>query len=152
MQTYPSNSPQAAARIVALALIANGEVKTSEWAELKSMRVHQHLGLSLEAWHDIVSDLYVDLVGSATPLAARLSDTQMIKRLLDTVDDPRLQRQVIRLSTAVINADGEVDEGESTFLLAMLSQWELSPKEQDLVEPLLYGLDFQVMQRSTLCQ
>lgn len=151
MQTYRTNSPQAAARIVALALISNGEVKASEWAELKSMRVHQHLGLPVEEWHEIVSDLYMELMGSDTPMADSLGDTQMIKRLLDTVDDPRLQRQVMRLSTAAIHADGQVDQGESAFLLAALSQWELASEEQALVEPLLYGLDFQVTQRRTLC-
>jgi len=152
MQTYPTNSPQAAARIVAWALIANGEVKPSEWAELKSMRVHEHLGLSREEWHEVVGDLYIDLVGSATSLADCLGDAQMIKRLLDTVDDPGLQRKIMRLCTLVINADGQVDEGESIFLLAALSQWELHPEEAELVEPLLYGLDFQVVNRRKLCR
>jgi uncharacterized tellurite resistance protein B-like protein len=152
MQTYPTNSPQAAARIVAWALIANGEVKPSEWAELKSMRVHEHLGLTREEWHEVVGDLYIDLVGSATSLADCLGDAQMIKRLLDTVDDPGLKRKIMRLCTLVINADGQVDEGESVFLLAALSQWELHPEEEELVEPLLYGLDFQVVNRRKLCR
>jgi tellurite resistance protein len=151
MHTYPSNSPQAAARIVALALIANSEVKTSEWAVLKSMRVHEHLGLTTEEWHEVVGDLYIDLVGSSTSLSDVLGDARLTRQLLDHVDDPDLQRKVMRLCTGVINADGQVDEGESAFLLATLSQWELHPEEQELVEPLLYGLDFQVKHRRTLC-
>jgi tellurite resistance protein len=151
MHTYPSNSPQAAARIVALALIANSEVKTSEWAVLKSMRVHEHLGLTTEEWHEVVGDLYIDLVGSSTSLSDVLGDARLTRELLDHVDDPDLQRKVMRLCTGVINADGQVDEGESAFLLATLSQWELHPEEQELVEPLLYGLDFQVKHRRTLC-
>jgi uncharacterized tellurite resistance protein B-like protein len=151
MHTYPTNSPHAAARIVALALIANSEIRTSEWAALTSMQVHEHLGLTTEEWHEVVSDLYVDLLGARTALADCLGDAQMTKRLLDHVDDPGLQRKVMRLCTGVINADGQVDEGESAFLLATLSQWELHPEEQELVEPLLYGLDFQVMHRRTLC-
>jgi len=152
MHTYPNNSPQAAARIVALALIANGEVKASEWTELKSMRVHHQLGLTIEEWHDIVSDLYLELVGSAKSLSDGLRDTLMMKLLLDSVDDPGLQRQVIRLCAGVINADGQVDEGESAFLLAILSEWALRPEDDALVAPLLYGLDFQVVERRTLCQ
>jgi uncharacterized tellurite resistance protein B-like protein len=151
MHTYPTNSPQAAARIVALALIANSEIKPSEWAELKSMRVHEHLGLTTEEWHEVVGDLYIDLAGSSTSLSDALGDARLTRELLDHVDDPDLQRKVMRLCTGVINADGQVDEGESAFLLATLSQWELHPEEQELVEPLLYGLDFQVMHRRTLC-
>jgi hypothetical protein len=151
MHSYPTNSPQAAARIVALALIANSEVKTSEWAELTSMHVHENLGLTIEEWHEVVSDLYIDLLGSATSLLDCLGDARITRRLLGHVDDPDLQRKVMRLCTGVINADGQVDEGESAFLRTTLSQWELHPVEQELVEPLLYGLDFQVMHRRTLC-
>lgn len=151
MHTYPTNSPQAAARIVALALTTNNEIKTSAWAELASMQVHEHLGLTTEEWHEVVSELHTDLVGSATSLSDGPGDARTTRRLLDHVDDPELQRTVMRLCTGVINADGQVDEGESAFLLATLSQWELPPEEQELVEPLLYGLDFQVMHRRTLC-
>lgn len=152
MKNYPKNSPHAAARIVALALIANGEIKPCEWAELKSRQVHEHLGLSREEWHDVVSDIHVKLAGSALPLADGLIDARLLEQLLDDVDDERLQRLVLRLSTAVIDADGQVDEGESAFLLAAISQWELHPDEQVLVEPHLYGLDFQVRQRRASCR
>jgi hypothetical protein len=146
---YPRNSPQAAGRIVALALISNGEVKLSEWTELESMQVHEQLGLAREEWYDVVGDLYIDLVGSAAPLADCLNDVRMIERLLDDVDDLTLQRRVLRLCTAVINADRQVDDGESVVLRAAIQHWDLHPDEQALVEPLMYGLDFQVMQRRT---
>jgi hypothetical protein len=146
---YPRNSPHAAGRIVALALISNGEVKPSEWAELESMQAHEQLGLTRAEWHDVVGDLYVDLVGTDRPLAGCLVETRMIERLLDDVDDATLQRHVLRLCTAVINADRQVDEGESAVLRAAIDHWELYPEEQELVEPLLYGLDFQVVPRRT---
>ena len=146
---YPRNSPQAAGRIVALALISNGEVKPSEWAELESMQVHEQLGLTREHWHDVVGNLYFDLVGSATPLADCLVDARMIERLLEDVDDVPLQRRVLRLCMAVINADRQVDEGESAVLRAAIDHWVLVPEEQALIEPLLYGRDFQVMSRRT---
>jgi uncharacterized tellurite resistance protein B-like protein len=146
---YPRNSPHAAGRIVALALIANGEVKPAEWAELESKQVHEQLGLSREQWHDVIGDLYIDLVGSATPLADCMVDTRMIELLLDDVDDLALRLRVLRLCTAVINADRQVDEGESAVLRAAVDRWELYPEELELVEPLLYGLDFQVVPRRT---
>lgn len=144
---YPGNSPHAAGRIVALALIANGEVKRCEWAELKSMQVHDQLGLTKEEWHDVVSDLYFDLAGSARTIADCLADTRMIEPMLDDVDDAMLQRRVLQLCMAVINADRQVDEGESAVLRAAVERWELSPEQEQLVGPFLYGLDFHVMPR-----
>lgn len=146
---YPRNSPHAAGRIVALALLSNGEVKPPEWAELESMRAHEQLGLTRGEWHDVVGDLYADLVGTATPLASRLVDVWMIGRLLADVDDAALQARVLRLCAAVINADRQVDEGESTVLRVAIDRWELYSEEQEPVEPLLYGLDFQVLPRGT---
>ncbi len=146
---YPRNSPHAAGRIVALALISNGVVKPSEWAELESMQTHEQLGLTREEWHDVVGDLYVDLAGTGTPLADCLGDARMIERLLDDVDDVTLQRRVLRLCTAVIHADRQVDEGESAVLRAAIDHWDLYPEEREFFEPLLYGLDFQVGPRRT---
>jgi len=45
MRAYPKNSPQAAARIVALTVIADGDIRIQELQLLDSMRVHSALGL-----------------------------------------------------------------------------------------------------------
>lgn len=146
---YPRNSPHAAGRVVALALIANGEVKPSEWAELESNQVHEQLGLTKEEWHDVVGELYVDVVSAARSLAGGLVDQQVIAHVLADVDDPTLQRRVIGLCMAVIHADRQIDEGESAVLRTAIDNWDLHPDEQEAIEPLLYGRDFQVVARRT---
>jgi hypothetical protein len=146
---YPRNSPQAAGQIVALALISNGDIKPCEWAELESTQVHEQLGLTRQEWHDVVGNLYFDLMGPSKPLADRLSDAQLIAQVLEGVDDEWLQRRVLRLCMAVINADHQVDEGESAVLRTAIDLWELDPEDRERVEPLLYGLDFQVLPRRT---
>ena len=146
---HPRNSPHAAARIVALALISNGEVKPSEVAVLEAMQVHNQLGLTHQEWHDVVHELCADLLASATQSAHCLIDSRMIEWLLADVDDVTLQRRVLRLCTAAVNADGQIDAGESIVLMAAIDQWGLHPDEQELLEPLLYGLDFQVVPRGT---
>ena len=69
--------------------------------------------------------------------------------MLAAIDEVALQRLVLRLCTAVVNADGKVDDGESIVVLAAIDHWGLHPDEHELLEPLLYGLDFQVTARST---
>ena len=146
---YARNSPQAAAHIVALALISNGEVKPSEVAVLEAMRVHEQLGLTRQEWHGVVHELSIGLLGSATHGTGCQLDGRMIEQMLADIDDVALQRLVLRLCTAVVNADGKVDDGESIVVLAAIDHWGLHPDEHELLEPLLYGLDFQVTARST---
>ena len=146
---YARNSPQAAANIVALALISNGEVKPSEVAVLEAMRAHEQLGLTRQEWHDVVHELCIDLLGSATHGTDCQIDGRMIEQMLADIDDVALQRLVLRLCTAVVNADGKIDDGESIVVLAAIDHWGLHPDEHELLEPLLYGLDFQVTARST---
>lgn len=146
---YARNSPQAAAHIVALALISNGEVKPSEVAVLEAMRVHEQLGLTRQEWHGVVHELCIDLLGSAAHGTDCRIDGRMIEHMLAAIDDVALQRLVLRLCTAVVNADGKVDDGESIVVLAATDHWGLHPDEHELLEPLLYGLDFQVTARST---
>ena len=148
---YPRNSPQAAARIVALALIANGEIKPSELAELEAVHAHDLLGLTRLEWHDVVHGLCAELLWSATAGSDCLIDSAMIDRMLCDVDDVTLQRLVLRLCAAVINADRQVDEGESIVLRAAINHWGLHPDEREFLEPLLYGLDFQVLPRRARC-
>lgn len=146
---YSRNSPHAAARIVALALISNGEVKPSEVAVLEAMQAHEQLGLTQQEWRDVVHGLCADSPASATQGTDCLIDSGMIERLLGDVDDVALQRLVLRLCTAAINADGQIDDGESFVMLTAIDHWDLDPNEQELLEPLLYGLDFQVVPRGT---
>ncbi len=144
---YPRNSPHAAARIVALALIANGKITTSELAVLESMRAHEQLGITRQQWHDVVDELCFDLLEEAAPCRDCHVGSATIESLLDEVIDVPLQRLVLRLCAAVINADGDIDEGESVVLRTAIDRWGLHPDEQELLEPLLYGLDFQVQPR-----
>lgn len=144
---YPRNSPRAAANIVALALISNGEVKPSEVAVLEALRVHEQLGLSRHEWHSVVHELCIGLLGSATHGTDCQIDGRTIEQMLADIDDVALQRLVLRLCTAVVNADGKIDDGESIVVLAAIDHWGLHPDEHELLEPLLYGLDFQVTAR-----
>ncbi len=147
MTAYPRNSPQAAGRILALALISNGQLQPSELEALADVDANGQLALTDEEWHDVVHELCVDLLSTTTRGIQCVIDARRIEAMLDQIDDVALQRRVLRLCMAVIHADGKIDDGESAVLLAAVDRWELHPEEQPLLEPLLYGLDFEVAAR-----
>lgn len=152
LRPYPRNGPSAAARIVALALIANGRIKAVEMAALDALKAHEALGLSRARWHAVIDELCADLLRAMDGAGDCAIDSAMLDRVLAEVDDPQLQRVVLRLCAAVVHADRQVDDGESFVLLAALERWALNVDEHALLEQLLYGADFQVRPRGRLPQ
>lgn len=149
-RSYPRNSPQAAARILAAALLANGDIKAAEWQRLVDTNAVERLGLQGLQWHGVVDDLCQDLLSGACTGRECLIDAGTLAAWLDEVDDSRQRALVIELCTPVIEADGEVHPGESLVLRAALEHWVMPMEDQARVEPLIYGLDFQVMPRQGL--
>lgn len=147
---YPRNSPQAAARILAAALLANGDIKATEWQRLVDTNAIERLGLPGLQWHAVVDDLCHDLLSGACRGRECLIDARTLAAWLDEVDDAHQRALVIELCTQVIEADGEVHPGESLVLRAALEHWVMPMEEQARVEPLIYGLDFQVAPRRGL--
>ena len=147
LRPYPCNSAEAAARIVALALIADGRIKAVETAALDALQAHERLGLTRAQWHGVVHDLCADLLGPARCGDAGCIPSELLARMLDEVDDDTTQRLVLRLCSAVVHADRQIDDGESFVLLGAIEHWGLHPDDQALLEPMLYGADFQVRPR-----
>ena len=141
MRSYPRNSPQAAARIVALALLADGNLCRSELEALERHGAHALLGLSPSELHTVVHDLCQDLLAASD---MRWSGSNQIDRhtlaaLLSEVQNPELQLKVMKLCVAVVETDEHVAEGESAVLAAALAQWGLPqvPPSQPLARPVL---------------
>lgn len=147
LRPYPRDSAEASARIVALALIANGRVQAAEVAVLDSLQAPERLGLTRSRWHGVIHDLCTDLLGPARHGDEGRIPGDVLNRMLDEVDDPDTQRLVLRLCAAVAQADRRIDDGESVVLLAAIERWGLHPDDHALLEPVLYGADFEVRPR-----
>lgn len=64
MRRYPRNSPQAAARIVALLVLADGDVGPAERALIDELAVHRILGLERAALQTVIDEFCEDLLSS----------------------------------------------------------------------------------------
>ncbi|MFM0500905.1 TerB family tellurite resistance protein [Paraburkholderia caffeinilytica] len=129
MRTYPRNSPQAAARIVALALTSDGHVCSSEERVLENLDIAGELGLAPEQFAQIVQALCEDQSVAHTPFAPPVGqlDTALLTTLVNEIDEPALRRKVIRLCLAVAIADDYLADGEIALLAAVFNAWALKP-------------------------
>lgn len=128
MRSYPRNSPEAAARIVALVLIADGHVCRSEFEALNQLDAARELGLSSEGLPQAVQALCEDLLMGAHSGGALMAqvDEAALAALMADVDDPALQARVLALATAAARADQHLAEGETVVLEAARRHWRAS--------------------------
>ena len=97
MRTYSPDSPEAAARIVALMVLADGHVCRSEMQALDALHATAQLQLAPGALQAVLRGLAEDLQTHAYPQwgSTCQMDNQTLCALLDEVRDPALRQRVI---------------------------------------------------------
>lgn len=126
MRNYPRNSPQAAARLVSLALLADGHLDRAELEALQRTGACRDLGLSDEEFNAVLHDFCEDLLATSVHTwgAACLLDAETLDALMAEVDDPALRSRVLRLCAEVVHADRHVADGEALVLRTALDRWD----------------------------
>lgn len=127
MRSYPRNSPQAAARIVALTMLADGYVGRVELEVLDQLGAAERLGLSRAELHTVVHAFCEDLLTGARNDwvdASRVDERTMLQMMAE-IDDPALRLKLLQLCVQVVEADQYIAHGESAVLVAAIEQWGL---------------------------
>ena len=127
MRSYPANSPQAAARIVALTVVADGDIGDAEIEYLDRLAVHEQLGLARHELHALLDTFCEDLLSSeqlkwadACPV-----DERTLAQLMAEIHDPALRLKLLRMCVELAEIDAHVDDGESSVLVAAVEHWGL---------------------------
>ena len=131
MRSYPRNSPEAAARVLALLLVADGNVCPSELRLLESLDTAGALGLDRDGLPRIVQGLCEDLMVAA-PSCDLFStlDSDTRAALFGEVDAPYLQRRILALATAAAGADRHRAENETRLLEELRDHWRMGSSVQ----------------------
>ena len=128
MRSYPRNSPEAAARIVALVLISDGHVCRSEIEALEQRHFEPELGLApgsfAQVVHTLCEDLLMGAYGGGTMMGG--VDDATLESLLAEVDEPGLQARVLRLASASAAADKHLADAEALVMATARRRWRIS--------------------------
>jgi uncharacterized tellurite resistance protein B-like protein len=129
MRTYPTNSPQAATRLLAMALVADGNYSMTEIRALDRLEAPRRLGLPADEIKAVIDQFCQDLLNAAHGEwtgSAQIGDATR-QALMREVQDPALRVQIMELCEAVALADGHLAEGEADMLDAMVKAWRMEP-------------------------
>lgn len=127
LRPYPRNSPQAAARLVALAMLADGRLQQEEFIALERHDAWRRLDIAREEWNAVLLDLWEDLVSCTVGQAAPSCEVEawVLDQLLADIDDPALRRTVLSLCVSVVESDEQVQDAEALLLTRTVEQWGL---------------------------
>jgi hypothetical protein len=145
MRPYPADSPEAMARLVIIALVADDSVNRDELEQIERDDVLAGIGIDRDRFDAIYYEVHEDMLACGTRLPdGRLTlDQGAIGRLLDDIASPALQLQMVRTIQAIGHADRIMTGGETELLGTAMRRWGV-----DLFEPGVAGIPMRRMGRA----
>lgn len=125
LPAYARDTLSAQARLVALSLLADGRIDSSEVELLGGQQGLGRLPLSKAEFFQVLNDFCADVSRMpATGGSYNVSPTY-VEELLGKVTDPSLRRKTLNLMFDLIRSDGKLDPSEDTLLWNALDSWGL---------------------------
>lgn len=125
MRNYPTNSPKAMSRLLALAMIVDGRIAPQELKRLHRSGVLGSLGVSEDTFDDTAGELTQDLLATSADREVGMVEIEpeAIDRLLGEVQDPQLRATVLKCMLEIVRADSVIDYRERRLLRRALHAW-----------------------------
>jgi hypothetical protein len=129
MQPFATDSPQALARVLVLALIADTELSERELHALDELDAFDRIGLPRAQFAHIAREYCAELLlRMGRHGALRLNSPELFDEVLAGVENRGLRLLVCRLVAGVISADGAMRGAERQLYLHILKRWGLSER------------------------
>jgi len=127
MQSYPTDSPEAAARVLAMALVADGHYSMTELKAVDRLDIPQQLGLGPDAFKAILDRFCLDLLATGDGQWCAGVPADVRQQLLAEVQEPGLRARLRQHCEAIMQADGHMADGETELLDALAGAWQQPP-------------------------
>ena len=126
MRSYPTNSPEALARLIAMAILADGRLDNREVDWIKHNDTAALLGVDRDTLIQVLLDCCRDVINEAEQERVFLLEDHRLARLADDLTDPSLQKVALSAMLILAKSDGSVTEGEETLLRFLMNRWALT--------------------------
>lgn len=127
MRSYQTDSKEAMGRILALSMLADGGLDQSELAVLADTKILARLGMSEDEFEQVVHALCQDMLQCMRgyDYGKIELDRKVIKQLLAEVKNVRQQKLLLSVMLAVVDADGQMSDGEAVLISQALEYWNV---------------------------
>jgi hypothetical protein len=125
LRTYPVDSPRAEARLIVLALLADGRVDAAELDGLAKYQTFEELGISRDDFFQVLYDFCADAAGLPEGSGNSLMSPALLDNLFAEVGNAGERQKLIRLIFDVIRSDGHLAESEAWLIWSAIDTWRL---------------------------
>lgn len=124
MRRYPRNSPEALARVLAMAITTDAAVDDLEIELCERMQLFRMIGVTRAGFAQVVQDYCRDLEAEA---GGRLNaGREVVEQVIADVDDPGKRLMVCAMMLSLCHADGRFDASELALMRHVLRRWNLT--------------------------
>lgn len=123
MRSYPTDSPQAASRLLALSVMIDGDGSPSEIAGTYRRGILDCAGIDNEVFDQVLQEMRADLPTTADGLVKL--ETEMVDQLLAEIVRPDLRLSVWKAMWQLVYADEQLADAEAALLLRATSTWAI---------------------------
>ena len=125
LRAYPIDSPRAKARLIVLALFADGRVDALELSSLARRGVFAELGITGDDFFQVLYDFCADAAGLPEGRGNYLMSPALLDTLFAEVGSTGERQKLVRLIFDVIRSDGHLADGEARLFWKALDTWRL---------------------------
>lgn len=126
LREYAPNSPQAKARLIALALLADGRLDDRELDGLSRRSTFTKLGLTREEFFQVLYELCADLSATPSRDESYLVTPEILAGSFAEITEPAEQKALLGLILDVIRSDGRLALGEARLFWNAIDAWQLA--------------------------
>lgn len=123
MKSYALNSPEAAARVLAMAMVSDGQYSMTELRALDRQNAPALLGITPAAFKTVVDDFCQALLQASGGQWTGIVDTATRQQLMDEINERDLQDLILQQCEALMLSDGHLADGEVELLDALSAAW-----------------------------
>ena len=125
LRPYPVDSARAKARLLVLAMIADGKIAAEELNGLMQRDAFAELGITRNDFLEVLYEFGADLAGLPASGVEVLIEPRVVESLLAEISDENGKLTMLRLIFDVIRSDGELAPAESRLFWKALDAWSL---------------------------
>lgn len=147
MRTYPIDSPEAKARIIALALLADGALDNSELECMESQDIVSELGIPARTFDTVMYEFCQDIDQSGLRRSNGQLDLEhpAIEAMLNEIHQRNIRQALLSAMFNIVHADRDISLGEAQLTSRAMKHWGIRHQHLSQRKPsYLAGLPPQV--------
>lgn len=133
LRGYGPNSPRARGRLVAAAMLADGQLTPAELREISAGAMATTVGLEREQFMQVLFDLCEDIENTLKPNGQTLLDKAVVDQLLSDVSNPAVRRSTLNAIRLAVSCDESIGSDEAKFLRRATKAWDSAECSQKVV-------------------